>query len=408
MRNYLTLLKLHDVRLLLLVSFPARVCQSMVNLTIFFHVENVTSSITLAGFASGCYQLSLSLSLGYRALLIEKFGQQRPLLMLVPLYSLMVFSYKYIDSTILLVTLPLFMGMASPPINLSVRPLWKDVVTPDYLRVAYAADSTMMNFAFVIGPVLATSLALSSHPGSALATASALMFIGGTALGLSSISRNWIPEKKVKGAVSLLRSKPLQLLMIEGCFIGFGWGLFEVAVPAFATLEGVPQRTAWIFASMGIANVIGGLLAGLVSKNRSALSTMRKTYLIWFFVSIPIAFTYPGWSMAIFGAALGLVGGAIQVFYWEVMEAVRPKGSQTAALGWLWSVEGSFMALGAALGGYLSELFSPRLVLATTSVCIGLGFIVLSLGRERLKEADRIPESEEDLEAMKDNLPTIN
>jgi MFS family permease len=196
--------------------------------------------------------------------------------------------------------------------------------------------------------------------------------------------------------------------MIEGCFIGFGWGLFDVAVPAFATLEGVPQRTAWIFASMGIANVIGGLLAGLVSKNRSALSTMRKTYLIWFFVSIPIAFTYPGWSMAIFGAALGLVGGAIQVFYWEVMEAVRPKGSQTAALGWLWSVEGSFMALGAALGGYLSELFSPRLVLATTSVCIGLGFIVLSLGRERLKEADRIPESEEDLEAMKDNLPTTN
>jgi MFS family permease len=311
------------------------------------------------------------------------------------------------DRNVLLIA-AFVLGITAPPINLSVRPLWKDVVTPDYLRVAYAADSTMMNFAFVIGPVLATSLALSSHPGSALATASALMFIGGTALGLTSISRNWIPEKKVKGAVSLLRSKPLQLLMIEGCFIGFGWGLFDVAVPAFATLEGVPHRTAWIFASMGIANVIGGLLAGLVSKNRSALSTMRKTYLIWFFVSIPIAFTYPGWSMAIFGAALGLVGGAIQVFYWEVMEAVRPKGSQTAALGWLWSVEGSFMALGAALGGYLSELFSPRLVLATTSVCIGLGFIVLSLGRERLKEADRIPESEEDLEAMKDNLPTIN
>jgi len=63
--------------------------------------------------------------------------------------------------------------------------------------------------------------------------------------------------------------------------------------------------------------------------------------------------------MALFGAALGLVGGAIQVFYWEVMEAVRPKGSQTAALGWLWSVEGSLMALGSALGGYLSETFSP-------------------------------------------------
>ena len=157
MRNYLTLLKLHDVRLLLLVSFPARVCQSMVNLTIFFHVENVTGSITLAGFASGCYQLSLSLSLGYRALLIEKFGQQRPLLMLVPLYSLMVFSYKYIDSTILLVTLPLFMGMASPPINLSVRPLWKAAAPIDLLRTSYALDLIAINITTILGPVLATT-----------------------------------------------------------------------------------------------------------------------------------------------------------------------------------------------------------------------------------------------------------
>ena len=66
------------------------------------------------------------------------------------------------------------------------------------------------------------------------------------------------------------------------------------------------------------------------------------------------------------------------------------------------------MALGSALGGYLSEKFSPRLVLSTTSICIGVGFIVLTLGRDRLKAADRIPESEEDLEAMKDNLPTTN
>jgi hypothetical protein len=47
-------------------------------------------------------------------------------------------------------------------------------------------------------------------------------------------------------------------------------------------------------------------------------------------------------------------------------------------------------------------------VLATTSACIGIGFVILTIGRERLKAADRIPESEEDLQAMKDNLPTTN
>ena len=408
MHRYRELLRFPNAWVLILAALPARISYGMIGLAIFFKTEQETNSVAIAGLAIGINSLAGSITAGLRGSIMDKYGQRWPLRIFVPCYSAMLLALNMAHDRSILLIAAFVLGITAPPINLSVRPLWKDVVPPDFLRVAYAVDSAIMNFAFFIGPVLATTLALSSHPGSALSTASAMMFIGGAALGLSSISRNWIPEKKVKGAVTLWRSKPLQLLMIEGCFIGFGWGLFDVAIPAYATLEGVPQRTAWIFGAMGVANVVGGLLAGLVSKNRSAFSTMRKTYFAWFIVSIPIAFTYPGWSMAMFGAALGLVGGAIQVFYWEVMEAIRPKGSQTAALGWLWSVEGSFMALGAALGGYLSEMFSPRLVLATTSVCIGIGFIVLTLGRNRLKEADRIPEAEEDLEAMKLNLPTTN
>jgi len=408
MNRYRELLRFPNAWVLILAALPARIAYGMIGLAIFFKTEQETNSVAIAGLAIGINSVAGALTAGIRGSIMDKWGQKWPLRIFVPGYASMLIALNMAHDQKVILVAAFVLGITAPPINLSVRPLWKDVVTPDYLRVAYAVDSAIMNFAGVIGPVLATSLALSSHPGSALNTASALMFIGGVSLGLSSISRNWIPEKKIKGAAALWRSKPLQLLMIEGCFIGFGWGLFDVAVPAFATLEGVPQRTAWIFGAMGVANVIGGLIAGLGSKNRSALATMRKTYLLWFIVSIPIAFTYPGWSMALFGAALGLVGGAIQVFYWEVMEAVRPKGSQTAALGWLWSVEGTLMALGSALGGYLSEMFTPRVVLATTSLCIGIGFVVLTLGRTRLKEANRIPASEEDLEAMKDNLPTTN
>ena len=208
------------------------------------------------------------------------------------------------------------------------------------------------------------------------------------------------------GAQSLWRSPALRLMMLEGSCIGFGWGLFDVAVPAFATLENVAHRTAWVFAAMGISSIIGGLIAGLLSKRISSLSAMRKTYFLWFLVSIPIAFTYPGWSMAIAGAFLGFVGGAIQVFYWEVMEAVRPKGSATSYMAWLWSVEGSVMALGAAVGGVLSEKISPQFCLALTAVSIGLGCIVLTIGKNRLSAANRIPSDEEDLKAMEDNSPT--
>jgi len=233
-----------------------------------------------------------------------------------------------------------------------------------------------------------------------------MMFIGGTWIMMSKVSRNWIPEVKEKGQQALWRNPALRLLMLEGSFIGFGWGIFDVAVPAFATLEKVPNRTAWVFAAMGIARIAGGLIAGTLSKRTSSLSALRKTYAVWFLVSLPVAFTYPGWSMVVAGAFLGFVGGAIQVFYWEVMEAVRPKGSATSYMGLLWTVEGTVMSLGAAIGGWLCETIGAQITLSITSVCIAFGYIFLLIGKPRLIAADRIPTEEEDLLAMEDNSPT--
>jgi predicted MFS family arabinose efflux permease len=260
----------------------------------------------------------------------------------------------------------------------------------------------MMSFTSVIGPVVITSLALSSHPALGLGVTAALMLIGGTALALTSVSRNWIPEKKEKGQQKLWRDKAIQLLMFEGCFIGFGWGVFDVAVPAFATQEGVAKRVAWIFAVFGIFNVIGGLLGGLVSKKLPPLSALLRAYVLWVIVCAPIVFTYPNWTMALVGAFIGFVGGAVQVFYFEVLEAVRPQGSQTASLGWIWSVEGSFMAIGAAVGGWVSEHYSPRIGLGLTPVMLLIGLIIFTIGKGRLAAANDVPTVEEDLRAIKD------
>jgi predicted MFS family arabinose efflux permease len=233
------------------------------------------------------------------------------------------------------------------------------------------------------------------------------MFTGGIALALTRVSRDWIPEKKAKGQGSLIKNRAIQLLMFEGCFIGFGWGVFDVAVPAFATQENVPHRVAWIFASFGVATVIGGLLGGLVSKKLAPLSALRRAYLLWAIACFPIVFTYPDWTMALVGASIGFLGGAVQVFYFEVLEAVRPQGAQTSSLGWIWSVEGSFMAIGAAVGGVVSEHFSPRFGLAMLPVMIFIGYTILSIGRGRLSAANDLPTDEEDLAAMADNSPTI-
>ncbi len=406
MSSYREVFALQHTWTLVLASFPARLAYGMVGLGIFFKVQRETGSVAFAGLALGLNSIGGSLTAAFRGYLIDKYGQSWPLRVFVPSYAAMILVVNMSESKTVLLVMATIMGVSAPPINLSVRPLWKSIVSGSKLRTAYAIDTSMMNTAGVIGPVVATTLALSSHPGSALAVASALMFVGGTSMMMSQVSRNWKPEVKDKGQQALWRNPALRLLMLEGSFIGFGWGIFDVAVPAFATLENVPNRTAWVFAAMGIASIAGGLIDGKLSKRTSSLSALRKTYAIWFLVSLPMAFTYPGWSMVIGGAFLGFVGGAIQVFYWEVMEAVRPKGSATSYMGLLWTVEGTIMSLGAAIGGWLCETIGAQITLSITSVCIGLGYIFLKIGKQRLIAADRIPTEEEDLLAMESNSPT--
>ena len=408
MKRYIDFFKTPQVVPLFLASFPARIAYGMIGLSVFFKAEHETGSIAFAGLAIGVTSVAGSLSAGVRSSTMDRYGQKWPLRILVPGYTtmLIVLSFAHTRPTIL--SFAFLLGVSAPPINLSVRPLWKAIVSADLLRSAYAIDTSVINTAGVIGPVIATTLSLSSHPQSALLFAAFMMALGGSSLALNPVSRGWIPEKKKAGQKALWTHRSMQLLMIEAIFIGFGWGVFDVAVPAFATIEKVPARTAWILAAMGIASILGGITAGIVSKRFSPLEWFMRNYILWLVFTLPLAFTYPGWSLALVGACLGFVGGAQQVFYWEVLEAVRPLGSEVSSIGWLWTIEGSFMALGSAFGGYVSQEFSPRIALSITPACIGIGVIILIAGKKYLSEANARPSTENDLRAMRDNSDETN
>ena len=403
MNRYRELLRLPHVKLLVVSAFPSRMAYGMVGLSIFFKTIHETNSIPVAGLAIGLNSLSGSFTSGIRGSIIDRYGQKWPIRLFVPAYVSMLLLLNFAHSAKSILILAFIMGFTAPPINLSVRPIWKSIVPPDVLRTAYALDTSVINASGVIGPILATTLALSSHPSSALITCAVSMLMGGVALSFNKAVHQWTPEKKESGTAPLWRHPAMLLLMLEGGFIGFGWGAFNVGVPAFATLQNVPHRTAWILATMGIANIIGGLLGGLVSRRSSPLKAMLATYALWFTVSIPLAFTHPDWTMALVGALIGLCGGALQVFYWEVMEAVRPRGSATAAMGWLWTVEGSLAALGSAAGGWISKAYSPQICLGITTISTGCGLAIIIIGRSRLSAAKAIPSYDEDLLAMEDN-----
>lgn len=408
MHAYLELLRMKGVQQLLISSIPARLAYGMISLGIFFKVQNTTSSIAIAGLAVGLNGLASSLSVGIRSVFIDRYGLTWPLRVLVPSYAALIVFFNYADGKASLITISLILGAVAPPINLAVRPLWKIVVPENKQRAIFAVDTAVMSTAAVVGPVLVTSLALSDSPKSALNVCAAAMLLGGIALALLKVTRTWIPEKKEPGADHLLKMPAIRLLIAEGIFIGLAYGLFETGVPAFTTLEGVANRTGLIFAVMAIFNIFGSLLAGLISKKVTPLRAFRSTYLFWVIVCAPLAATNPDWSLLIISALLGLAGGMQMVFYWEIVEAVRPKGAPTAAIGWLWTFEGTALAIGAAVSGYLSETLSPRYCLAAMSICVLMGYLTIFRGHRLLQSADRLPTQSEDDEAINTALDKTN
>jgi len=179
------------------------------------------------------------------------------------------------------------------------------------------------------------------------------MLLGGMLLLLTPQVKIWHPEVKEKGTLSLWQVRGIQILAIEGVMMGIGWGMFDIAIPALGTLEGMQGRVGTIFAIMAAFNVLGGLVAGTISRAVSPLRAFRINYLVWAVFSIPLAFTHFDWSLAITVIFLAFLGGAQQVFYWEIVEAVRPKGTAVQAMAWLWTIEGAAAAMGIAAGGFI-------------------------------------------------------
>jgi MFS family permease len=403
MRQYLELFKLPGVKRLVVSALPGRFAYSMIQLATFFYVKDVTGSITLAGFATGLETLTSALTAGIRGSIIDRFGQFRPLSIFVPSWVLMVYLLTLNDDRTWILVTAALIGLASPPINLAARPLWRDAVGPANLRTAYAIDTTMMNATTVLGPVVATFLAIEFGGFAALWLTSATMAIGGFLMITMPLSRNWIPEKSIPGTSSLWRSRAYQVVLLEGMIFGLGWGLLEISIPSYASLIDRPELSAPLLSTLALASIFGGLVIGGRKSSITPLNGFKVAGLCAAITAAPLALTVPGIWMGIVLAFLGLAIGFAQVYHWETLEAIRPAGTATSAQAWLWTLEGSMLAVGAALGGYLVEQVNPQFALGLVSISLaGATAFIWLFGSRFLQGANRPLSEVEKVAALAD------
>jgi MFS family permease len=374
---------------MMLAAFPARLAYGMVGLDIYFKVHDDTHSIALAGLAAGANGIVGSLSTGMRAAVIDRMGLKIPLRVFVPAYAVSLATLDACHGAKLLIGFAAVLGFTAPPINLSVRPMWKTAVPEEQYRTAIAIDTASMNLGVVLGPALATTFALSGHPSSALLVTSILIFIGGIALSSLKFTKQWRPEKREEGGQTLLKNPGMRLLIAEGVLIGYGTGNFQIAIPAISSLNHQPRFAGLAFGTTAALSIFGSLAAGALGRHIAPIKGFRVIYLFWFLATVPMAFVNPGWSFLLVLSLFGFIGGAEQVYYLEQLEIIRPTGNAAAAIGWIWTTEGSFAALGQSTGGYFSQHFSPHFCFAITTFMFGVGLILIYSGRRWLIPFER-------------------
>ena len=390
MAGYSALIREPGVKRLIISTIPGRIAYGMLSLTVFFFVHDRTGSIAIAGFAAGAETLAGSISAGARGSLIDRFGQTKPLSILVPLYAVLIWLLSLQHSTVLIVLLSIAVGTFSPPINLSARPLWRKVAGPNRLRIAYSIDTTILNSTSLIGPVIATTLALQINPSVALWFMALMMLTGGLLMVTMPLSRSWIPEPQPTQSFALLKSKPFLILVAEGAMFGLAWGLLQISIPASSTLHNKPALSAPLLAITAGMSIIAGIVIGHVSRDITPLRGFKYTNACVAICTLPLAFTTPGWSMGIVLAFVGFTLGCASIYHLEVIEAVRPVGSATAAQGWQWAVEGSMIAAGVSAGGYINAHIgtSVALGLVTVGMLLSTTFVWL-YAAPRLQMANR-------------------
>lgn len=357
----------------------------MLYLGIFFKAHDESGSIAKAGYVVGLCGLMGAFSAGIRGAIIDRYGQRLPLRIIAPIYAGLIFGMATTSDYQTLLIFALLMGSTAPPINLSVRPLWKFAVSEELLRSTYALDTAFISFASVIGPVLATTIALNLSPSIALIVCGILITIGGVAISFSSLLHNWVPEVKEDTDLKLLRVPAIQALATERTIVGIGIGAFNIAVPAYAKLEGVPGNAALVLSALALSNFSGGLFVGIRLRHVSPLKGYLRNYKFYLLAVLPLALTSPEHSMIFIAAFMGFAIGIQQVFFWEITELVRPRGTAVQALGWLWTFEGTAIAFGSAVSGVLIEAFGAQFSLLLTTFSVMLGYTVIWASQKKFQ-----------------------
>lgn len=392
--TYLEVLRLPGALRFTLSGLLARMQLSMAGLGAVMLLSATRGSYAVAGTVSAIYAISAALVGPQVSRLIDSFGQRRvvpvQLAVHLPAITGLIAFAVFTDLNWPVFALALLAGSSSPAVGALVRARWSNLLRGSpKLRTAFAWEALLDEVVFIVGPPLATILALQITPSAALIIATVALVAGTIALITQRST-----EPPAAGRSNATSGRPAILLPgvagITAIFVLLGgiFGSYEVATVAFAKEEGAPAAAGLILALYAV----GSLAAGVVFGALSLRSPLSKQFLVATAALAVVTFPLPllGHLWVVAGGLFvaGIACSPVLISGTALLEHIVPSTRLTEAMTWNASGLAVGIAIASPLAGVVIDRYGAAPAYWVTAGCGVLAFVVAVLVYRVLRRVD--------------------
>lgn len=369
-----------------------RLVPAMVGLAVLLLVRTAAGGFAVAGLATGAFALGGAVAAPFAGRAVDVFGARRALPVIAVGFSAACLSLLLAAHTrapgVVLVVVSIPVGLLVPPVSPFLRTLWLRVTDEPRLQHAGTSlEAALVEVAFLIGPVLAGTLATTVGPGAALLAVVAAALLGSVGVASAPVVRRVAARRQSEDATGAhVPRAAVGVLLGVIALATLGFGAIDVAVPAAAAQAGHAELTGPLLALWALGSLIAALLTGRRHDDRPLGGRVSRVVLILAgcTVLLPLA---P--DLAVLGIGLVVAGLGVAPFFvvvYRLAGELSPAGRLTQVSTTMSSAIFAGSAVGNALAGQLVSRLDVHAALAVAPMAVGLAALT-SLPLRRLVPA---------------------
>ncbi|GHS86271.1 MFS transporter [Actinomycetota bacterium] len=341
----------------------ARLPMSMVGIGIVLMVEALYDSYGLAGRVSAVFVLSQAVCSPQLARLVDRHGQARVMRPAIVVSAAglagLVVAASVQAPSFWLYPPAVVAGATIGSFGSLVRARWSHTLgsVPRDIHTAYSLESALDELVFIVGPVLATTLATGVAPAVGLLVPIAGMVGGGYWFLAQRATQPPASGPRVGHGrtTSVMRSGGMVVLAVVFVAMGAIFGATDVATVAFAEEQGRPGLAGAILAIFAAGSMISGLLYGTRHWEtplwrRFAIGMVALAFGAALFVLVTSL-----WALAVVMFVAGFAIAPTLVNGNALVQHFVPRARLTEGLTWVGTSLGVGVSVGSSLAGSLID-----------------------------------------------------